>query len=71
MPTGAYSIAEFCHAHRLSIAFFYVLQKRGEGPTVMKVGKRTLVSDEAARHWRERMESAAALQSKVEMGDRK
>jgi len=69
MPTGAYSIAEFCHAHRLSIAFFYVLQKRGEGPTVMKVGKRTLVADEAARHWRERMESAAALQSKVEMGD--
>src|SRR5215468_4678324 len=40
MPTGAYSIAEFCHAHRLSIAFFYVLQKRGEGPTIMKVGKR-------------------------------
>jgi hypothetical protein len=29
------------------------------------------VSDEAARHWRERMESAAALQSKVEMGDLK
>jgi hypothetical protein len=71
MPTGAYSIAEFCRAYRLSRAFFYVLKKRGEAPTVMKVGKRALVSDEAARHWRERMESAAALQSKVEMGDRK
>jgi len=36
----------------------------------MKVGKRTLVSDEAARHWRERMERAAALQCKAETGDR-
>jgi hypothetical protein len=44
MPTEAYSIAEFCRAHRVSRAFFYVLQKRGEGPTVMKVGTRTLVS---------------------------
>jgi hypothetical protein len=70
MPTEAYSIAEFCRAHRVSRAFFYVLQKRGEGPTVMKVGKRTLVSNHAAKDWRERMERAA-LQSKTEMGDRK
>jgi hypothetical protein len=37
----------------------------------MKVGKRTLVSDEAAKHWRERMEKAAAMQSKTETGERK
>ena len=71
MHTGTYSIAEFCRAHRLSRAFFYVLQKRGEGPTVMKVGKRTLVSDEAARTWRQRMERPTALQTKIEAGDRK
>jgi hypothetical protein len=71
MPTGAYSIAEFCRAHRVSRAFFYVLQKRGEGPTVMKVGKRTLVSDEAAKDWRQRMERATSLGTKTETGDRK
>ena len=72
MPTGAYSIAEFCLAHRLSRAFFYVLQKRGEGPAVMKVGKRRLVSEDAAKNWRERMERAAAtLQNKTLAGDRK
>jgi hypothetical protein len=59
MPIGAYSIAEFCRAHSVSRAFFYMLLKRGEGPTVMKVGKRTLVSEEAARDWRRRMESFA------------
>jgi hypothetical protein len=59
MTTAAYSIAEFCRAHRLSRAFFYNLLKRGEGPTVMKVGKRRLVANEAADAWRRRMESAA------------
>jgi hypothetical protein len=58
MPIGAYSIAEFCRAHNLSRAFFYILLKRGNGPTVMKVGKRTLVSEEAAKDWRRRMESS-------------
>jgi hypothetical protein len=71
MPTAAYSVAEFCRAHRLSRAFFYILQKRGDGPAVMKVGKRTLVSDEAAKHWRQRMETAVSLGSKTETGDRK
>jgi hypothetical protein len=71
MPTGAYSIVEFCRAHRVSRAFFYVLQKRGEGPTVMKVGKRTLVSDEAAKDWRQRMERAASLRIQAQAGDRK
>ncbi len=62
MTTAAYSIAEFCRAHRLSRAFFYNLLKRGEGPIVMKVGKRTLVANEAADAWRRRMEIAARRQ---------
>lgn len=71
MPTGAYSIVEFCRAHRVSRAFFYVLQKRGEGPTVIKVGKRTLVSDEAAKDWRQRMERTPNLRSQAQAGDGK
>ena len=62
MPNAAYSVAEFCRAHGVSRAFFYVLRKRGEGPTVMKVGKRTLVSEEAAQDWRRRLEICSAAQ---------
>jgi hypothetical protein len=59
MSTEAYSIVEFCRAHGVSRAFVYALLKRGEGPAVMKVGRRTLVSVEAAAEWRRRMEALA------------
>jgi hypothetical protein len=59
MPIEAHSFPEFCRAHSLSIAFGYALLKRGEGPTIMKVGRRTLVSVEAAAEWRRRMEGSA------------
>ena len=44
-PTArlALSIAEFCKAHGISVAFFYKLKKKGEGPREMKVGARTLI----------------------------
>jgi hypothetical protein len=54
------SIAEFCRAHGVSRAFVYALLKRGEGPTIMKAGRRTLVSVEAAAEWRRRMEALAS-----------
>jgi hypothetical protein len=60
MTIGASSICLFCRAHGISRATFYNLIRRGEGPIVMKVGKRTLVSDEAAEAWRRRMESPVA-----------
>jgi excisionase family DNA binding protein len=59
MATAAYSIAEFCRAHAVSRAFVYALVKRGDGPAVMKVGRRTLISAEAAAEWRRRMEAMA------------
>jgi predicted site-specific integrase-resolvase len=62
MTIGANSIQTFCRSHGISRATFYNLQRRGEGPIVMKVGKRTLVSDEAAEAWRRRMENAGAAQ---------
>jgi hypothetical protein len=53
-PKLAMSIGEFCHLHNISHAFFYLLQQRGEGPRVMKVGSRRLVSVEEAAAWRAR-----------------
>ena len=53
----AYTVEEFCEAHRISRAMFYVLQAQNQGPRIMKVGRRTLISEDAAREWRARMES--------------
>ena len=55
----AFSISEFCRRHGISRAHFYNLSKNGDAPVVMRVGRRTLVSAEAAAAWRRRMEEAA------------
>ena len=49
-----FTVSEFCSAHRISRAGFYVLKARGEAPPVFHAGKRTLIDAEAARLWRER-----------------
>ena len=55
----AFSIPEFCRRHGISRAHFYNLSKSGDAPVVMRVGRRTLISAEAAAAWRRRMEEAA------------
>jgi predicted DNA-binding transcriptional regulator AlpA len=57
MEKQAYSIAEFCFAHGFCRASFYNMLKRDEGPRVMKVGGRTLISHEAATEWRREREA--------------
>ena len=54
----AFSIPEFCRRHGISRAHFYNLSKNGDAPVVMRVGRRTLISAEAAAVWRRRMEEA-------------
>jgi len=54
--TLAFSIPEFCRRHGISRAHFYNLSKSGRAPAVMRVGRRTLISAEAAAEWRRRME---------------
>jgi hypothetical protein len=66
IPIAAYTIKEFCHAHRISPDFYFSLQRRGIGPKAMKIGRRTLISVEAAAQWRrerERTTIRAAKQS--------
>jgi predicted DNA-binding transcriptional regulator AlpA len=55
----AFSIPEFCRRHGISRAHFYNLSRNGAAPTVMRVGRRTLISAEAAAEWRLRMEDGA------------
>ena len=57
---STYSVNEFCHEHGISRGLFYRLLREGGGPRVIKAGRRTLISREAAEDWRRRMETAGA-----------
>ena len=62
---AAFSVFGFCVAHGLSRSLFYRLLRAGEGPRVMKCGRRTLISVEAAQRWRRARERAAAVAASV------
>jgi hypothetical protein len=55
----ALTIPQFCKSHNISEAFYYELQKQGRGPRTMRVGRRRLISLEAAKEWREQNTAAA------------
>ncbi|RQR23350.1 hypothetical protein DIE23_35190 [Burkholderia sp. Bp9143] len=57
---SASSIDQFCEAHGISRAFFYELVASGRGPRLMKLGRRVLISHEAAADWRREMEARTA-----------
>ena len=59
MKMHTYSVSEFCREHGISRGLFYRLLREGHGPHVIKAGRRTLISHEAAAEWRRRMEAAA------------
>lgn len=60
MDRVAFTVLEFCAAFRISRAHLYNLIGRGEGPTLLKAGRRTLISGESAAQWARRMEALAA-----------
>lgn len=51
----AFTIAGFCKAHGISKGMFYILLGENRAPETMLVGRRRLISREAAEKWRERM----------------
>ena len=56
---AAFTITEFCEAHRISRSKLYQLWAAGIGPRFMKVGVKVLISVEAAADWRREREQAA------------
>lgn len=56
MRTDVFDVASFCEAHRISRSFLYRMIAEGRGPRLMKLGRRTLITAEAAAEWRGRME---------------
>lgn len=59
---GAYSVTEFCAIFGGSCTrpHFYQLLKNGKGPRIFKIGRRTLISHDAATEWVRRMEAETA-----------
>lgn len=53
-----YTVAQFCADHNIGRTHFYRLVKDGKGPRLMKLGRRVLISAEAAADWRLAMEKA-------------
>ena len=53
-----YSVEEFLTAYGLSRTLFYSLIKKKQAPKMMHVGRRRLISIEAAEEWRKKMENS-------------
>jgi hypothetical protein len=54
------TIPEFSRLHGMSVAMFFKMQAAGEGPEMMAIGRRRMVSMESAARWRAAREKAAA-----------
>lgn len=60
MDQLAFDVSSFCSHHGISRAKFYQLLQQGLAPKTFRVGRRRLVSAEAAKAWRAEMETLAA-----------
>jgi hypothetical protein len=58
-PTHAFTIQEFCDAHRISRAQFYELQRRGLAPVVTRLLDKIIITFESAAAWRRRRTAAS------------
>lgn len=54
------SIEQFCQSHSISRAFFNKLRQSNQAPDLIMVGRRVLISTEAAADWRNRHTVKAA-----------
>jgi hypothetical protein len=57
---AAFTVAEFCAAHRVSRSSLYKAWAQGTGPRYLRNGKKVLITIEAARDWRREREAASA-----------
>ena len=56
----AYSIAEFCDAHRMSVSFYFKMRSLGLGPEENRTLDHVTVSGESAKRWRRKRRQATA-----------
>lgn len=58
VPVDAYTVDEFCRAHRISRSKLYDLWRSGLGPRRMMIGTTVRISREASKDFRRQCESA-------------
>ncbi len=58
----AMSVSEFSRRHGICKATLYNLWRQGNGPRFMQIGRRRLISVEAAESWRAEMVRKAEAQ---------
>lgn len=58
MTPQTFSISDFCTAHSISRGLFYRAIKEGWAPRMMKLGRRRVISAEAAADWRKQREGS-------------
>lgn len=63
IQSHTFSVDQFCKAHNISRAKFYQMLKEGTAPRIMKIGKRTLISNESAQKWRAHIEAISNVGS--------
>jgi hypothetical protein len=56
---AAFTIAEFCTAHRISRATYYNLKQRGQAPDEARVLGRIIITKESAAAWRRKRTAAS------------
>ena len=57
---AAMTVEEFCEEHRIGRTTYYRLEKEGTAPRSIKIGRRRIITSEAAAEWRSTMEAAEA-----------
>lgn len=55
--TKAFTINDFCKAYSISRSLFYKLKDQDKAPKTFTLGKRVLISSEAAQEWQASMEA--------------
>jgi hypothetical protein len=61
----AFTLSEFCVAHRIGLNSYYRLRKAGKGPDEFHVGSKVLVSKESAARWRAARDAEAKKDSEA------
>ena len=60
VPRVAYTVPEFCAAHRFSLSMYYKLREAGKGPRESHAGTKTLISVANAAAWLKQAETQPA-----------
>ena len=57
------SVPGWCRRRGICVSTFYNRLKYGEMPKIIKIGRRTIITEEADEEWRIRMELLSAAKS--------